>query len=148
GAGFVAATTGDWWVAVCAAGAEAIWMLFAPDSTFLRRAWFNKVWANDKLEAKKREQAAKLASLPTLDQQRTLVLRDQQARIFQLAADNPTFPAELLQTDLAKLDGLIDDFLDMAVTCNRWEGHLAAMNFNVLEQQTRFYREQVDSLPE
>src|SRR5262245_31809244 len=103
GAGAVSAATGGWWIGLCAVAAETIWMLFAPDSTVLRRTWFDKLWHQDKREAKQKEQAKKFATLPQEAQARVLMLRDLQGRIQQLAADNPSFTVDLLRNDLGKL---------------------------------------------
>src|SRR5262245_53682093 len=65
GAGVVSAATGGWWIGLCAVAAETIWMLFAPDSTVLRRTWFDKLWDQDQRDAKLKEQAKKFAALPS-----------------------------------------------------------------------------------
>jgi hypothetical protein len=148
GAGVVSAATGGWWIGLCAAAAETIWMLFAPDSTVLQRSWFDKLWDQDKRDAKQKEQAKKFALLPAEVQARVLMLRDLQARIQQLAADNPSFTIDLLRSDLGKLDGLLDDFLEMAVLCDRWENHLRSINYNELERQIAAYQYQLGQLPE
>ncbi len=148
GAGVVSAATGGWWIGLCAVAAETIWMLFAPDSTVLRRTWFDKLWDQDKREAKKKEQAKKFARLPQEAQARVLMLRDMQARIQQLAAENPSFTVDLLRSDLGKLDGLLDDFLEMAMVCDRWENHLRSINFHDFERQMAFYQQQLDQLSE
>ena len=148
GAGVVSAATGGWWIGLCAAAAEAIWMLFAPDSTVLRRTWFDKLWDQDKRDAKLKEQAKKFATLPQESQTRVLVLRDLHCRIQQLAADNPSFTIDLLRTDLGKLDGLLDDFLEMAVVCDRWEKHLSSINFRQLEWQINAYQQQLAQFPD
>jgi hypothetical protein len=148
GAGVVSAATGGWWIGLCAVAAETIWMLFAPDSTVLRRTWFDKLWHQDQHEAKLKEQAKKFAKLPLDAQSRVLMLRDLQARIQQLAADNPSFSVDLLRNDLGKLDGLIDDFLELAVTCDRWDNHLRAIAFDELEHQIGAYQRQCKQIPE
>jgi hypothetical protein len=148
GAGVVAAATGGWWIGLCAAAAETVWMLFAPDSTVLRRTWFDKLWDQDRRDAKQKEQAKKFAALPSEAQARVLMLRDLQARLQQLAAENPSFTVDLLRNDLGKLDGLIDDFLEMACVCDRWENHLRSINFNELDRQIGFYKHQLAQLSE
>ena len=39
GASAAAAMTGQWWLGVCGAAGEALWLLFAPGSKVLQRAW-------------------------------------------------------------------------------------------------------------
>jgi hypothetical protein len=148
GAGAVSAATGGWWIGLCAVAAETIWMLFAPDSTVLRRTWFDKLWHQDKREAKQKEQAKKFATLPQEAQARVLMLRDLQGRIQQLAADNPSFTVDLLRNDLGKLEGLIDDFLELAVVCDRWDHHLRTISFDDLERQIADYKRWIDQVPD
>jgi hypothetical protein len=148
GAGAVSAATGGWWIGLCAVAAETIWMLFAPDSTVLRRTWFDKLWNQDQREAKQKEQAKKFAALPLDVQMRVLALRDLQARIQQLAADNPSFTVDLLRNDLGKLDGLIDDFLELSVVCDRWDNHLRTVSFGEIEHQIGAYQRQCSQIPQ
>jgi hypothetical protein len=142
-----AAATGHWWMALCAGAGEALWMLFAPDSTFLRRAWFDKVWIAEKDAEKRARQEQQFARLAPNDQQRCLMLRAQQQRIHDLAAENPSFTVDLLRNDLAKLEGLVDDFLELALTCNGYERHLENFDVNGLEQNLRYYQHQVENIP-
>ena len=44
GAGSASLLTGHWWIGLCAVAAEAVWMLFAPDSRLLRKTWFDPIW--------------------------------------------------------------------------------------------------------
>src|SRR5262249_53833173 len=148
GAGAVSAATGGWWIGLCAVAAETIWMLFAPDSTVLRRTWFDKLWHLDQREAKLKEQAKKFATLPPDARTRVLTLRDLQGRIQQLAADNPSFTVDLLRNDLGKLEGLIDDFLELAVVCDRWDNHLQNIEFDGLEHHIAGYQRQIAHIPQ
>lgn len=147
GAAVTAAATGHWWMAVCAGAGEAIWMLFAPDSTLLRRTWFDKVWADEKAAEKQKARLAKYNLLPPNDQQRVTLLAQQQTHIQNLAAQNPSFTIDLLSHDLTKLEGLVDDFIDLAMTCARSEQHLAGIDVKNLEEGIRHYGYQVESLP-
>jgi hypothetical protein len=76
------------------------------------------------------------------------MLRDTQARIQQLAADNPSFTVDLLRNDLGKLDGLIDDFLDLACVCSRWDSHLRTISFEELERQIADYQHWIKQVPD
>jgi len=147
GVSVTSAATGHWWMGLCAAAGEAIWMLFAPDSTVLRRLWFDKVWANEKQSARQARQTKLYNLLPTLEQRRVYVLGELYNRIHQLAGENPSFTLALLRNDLQKLDGLVDDFLEMAHTCTRYEHHLQTMDANYLEQQIRYYEGQLQHYP-
>src|SRR5436190_14597546 len=67
-----AALTGNWWLGLAGAGAEALWMLFAPDSKLLRKLWFDKVFAQEEDAARKAELDAKFKQLPESDAMRCL----------------------------------------------------------------------------
>ncbi len=147
GASAAAAITGHWWLAMCAAAGEALWMLFAPDSRLLRKVWFDKVWESEQAAARKELQAQKFAALPEGEKFRALALRDLQVRIQKMARDNPSFSVDLLHNDLGKLDDLVDDFLDLATLGARYEAYLEQFNLEELEADIRRYDLQCEKLP-
>lgn len=147
GSAVAAAATGHWWLAMCAGAAEAMWMLFAPDSKLLRRSWFDKMWQSEKELERKRRQAEKFNALPDAEKERALGLRDAQTRIQKMAQENPTFSVELLRDELGKLEELVDDFLDLATVCARYDKYLASFNLEELEADLRRYQLQVEKLP-
>ena len=147
GAGSAALLTGHWWVGLCAVAAEAVWMLFAPDSRLLRKKWFDPIWESQQAEARKARQSAKFNALPNEEKERALRLRDQQKRIEKMAQDNASFTVDLLSTDIAKLEDLVDDFLDMASVAARYESYLKDMNLTEIEQDIRRYTLQSEKLP-
>lgn len=148
GAGVAAAATGHWWMAVCGVAGEAMWMLFAPDSKLLQRTWFDKVWTQSRADAVQEALDAKLKQLEPMDQQRVLYLREQKKRIHQLAAENPSLTVDLMGEELAKLDGLVEDFTDLALECTRGERHLATIDLRSMENSWHLYRGQVEQMPE
>ncbi len=147
GASAAAAATGHWWLAMCAAAGEAIWMLFAPDSKLLRRAWFDKVWQDEQEAERKKRQAKKWSALPEAERQRALLLREVQGRIHKMAQENPSFSVEMLRGELGKLEDLVDDFLDLATVCARYDKYLETFNLEELEADLRRYQLQVEKLP-
>lgn len=148
GAGVAAATTGQWWMAVCGAAGEALWMLYAPDSKVLQRVWFDRVWTESQANALRERREAKLVQLDPADQQRVRYLIEQKERIHQLARENPSFTVDLLTAELTKLDGLTDDFIELALQCTRAERHVMSFDMRAMEQSWNFYREQVQRMPE
>lgn len=147
GAGAAAAATGQWWLGLIAVAGEALWMLFAPDSKLLRRAVWDKVWDSEQEAARKKRQAAKFAALPEPEKIRALGLRDTQIKIRKLAQDNSSFSVDLLTADFGKLDELVDDFLDLATLCTRYDHYLDTFNLEEIEADIRRYQLQVDKLP-
>jgi len=147
GAGTAAAATGHWWIAVCAAATEGLWMLFGPDSKVLQRTLWEKRWERSKRGDIEDRQNKKFTRLTPEDQARATALRDQRARIQQLAADNPTIAVDLLKDELAKLDGLLEDFLDLAIVCGRCETQLRGFDVVDLQRRWQFYQDQVKHFP-
>src|SRR5260370_17729786 len=91
--GFASAAllTGNWWLGLAGAGAEALWMLFAPDSRLLRKLWFDKVWSAEVDAKKKAELDAKFKLLPESDAMRCLALKENQNHIDNPTKQNPPF---------------------------------------------------------
>jgi len=102
-----AALTGNWWLGLAGAGAEAIWMLFAPDSRLLRKAWFDKVWKEEQAQRAQMALDAKFKQLPEADAMRCMALREKQEQILRLARENPSFTVDLLSGELGKLEALV-----------------------------------------
>lgn len=147
GAAAVTLATGHWWVGLFAIAAEAIWMLFAPDSRLLQKLWFDKVWLAEQADVRRRRQIEKFNRLPDAEKVRALELRQLQRRIQKLAEDNPSFTVDLLREDVNKLEDLVDDFLDLAAACVRYEEHLQGVNLEALERDLRRFQAQADKLP-
>ncbi|HEX2571801.1 MAG TPA: hypothetical protein VH877_19750 [Polyangia bacterium] len=148
GAAAVALGTGNWMLGVAAAGAEAIWMLFAPDSRLLRKFWFDKKHAVLLEAAKEERLQATIANLPERDRGRCLTLREKVRQIDRLSEQNPAFTAELLRSELGKLSALADSFVEMSVTCTRYLEYLDTVDLDALERDVRRYAGIVDRAPE
>jgi hypothetical protein len=143
----VSAATGHWWIALSALAVEAIWMLFAPDSTVLQKLWFDKMLSKAREDSLAEQQEEKLKTLDPMDQQRALYLREQKNRIHELAKENPSLTVDLMKDELAKLDGLLDDFIGLAMECARAERHLASFDLRAMEASWNVYRGQVQQMP-
>jgi len=138
GCGVTALLTGDWWLGLVGIGAEALFMLYAPDSTTVRLL-VDKVLDKEALEevAKKREATLRMLARP--DQIRCQALMTKKFEIAKLAADNPTFGAELLRGEIAKLDKLVDSFIDLASTTARYREYLDKEDVGEIERMARSY---------
>ena len=139
-----AALTGNWWLGLCGAGVEALWMLFAPDSRLLRKTWFDKRFADEQEVARRAELDAKFKLLPEADKMRCLALREKQDQINQLARDNPAFTIDLLAAELTKLDDLVRAFVELSVTCARYQDYLRSVDLDEIERDLRRYHAIVD----
>jgi len=130
-------------VAAVAVGAEVLWLLHGPDSRFLRKV----VW-DPKFEAMKqaehfRQRVEKINTLDREETSRVQRLIAKNYEISQLAETNPTFTGELLRGELAKTNALVDSFIDMAVTCNRYEEYLDKLDVKRLERDREMYTQRV-----
>ncbi|MGZ3443794.1 MAG: hypothetical protein ACXVDD_29945 [Polyangia bacterium] len=144
--GFASAAllTGNWWLGLAGAGAEALWMLFAPDSRLLRKLWFDKRHQEDSDAARKAELDAKFKLLPEPDAMRCLALREKQEQINKLANENPAFTIDLLSGELQKLDDLVRAFLELSVTCARYQDYLGSVDVDEIERDLRRYHQILD----
>jgi hypothetical protein len=144
--GFASAAllTQNWWLGLVGAGAEVLWMLFAPDSRLLRKLWWDKQFEEEKDAAKKAELDAKLKQLSPSDAMRTMALREKQGQINQLARENPAFTVDLLSGELKKLDDLVRAFLELSVTCARYQDYLESVDVAEIERDLRRYQQIVE----
>lgn len=137
GAGTAAAATGNWVLATIAAGAEALWMLFAPDSKALRRIWFDRRHQAELESARKERRARALAQLTPDAVHRCQTLAGKKLEIDRLCAENPALTADLLRGELQKLEALVDSFVDLQVTSARYEQYLSDAGVDDLERNIR-----------
>jgi len=135
-------------IAIVTVGLEVLWMTNAPGSRKLQE-WLWDPAFDEKEQA--REQAARAERLKNLDdesRERVLSLLSRQEEINSLAAQNPSFTGELLRTELTKTDRLVEAFIEMATTCDRYEAYLDSINASQLEKERRQYENIVDQQEE
>ncbi len=134
--------------ALLTAGLETIWLVNAPGSRLLRRLLWDKRLAAERAAQEHAARAALLAVLPPAERDRVESLYARRAEIEALAAQNPTFTGELLRGELAKTDRLVDAFVDMALTCARYQRYLAGVDPRALERDVERYAADVRKGPE
>jgi hypothetical protein len=89
-------------------------------------------------EARQRERReAKIAALGDADRQRAQRLDERRRDILRAAAENQRFAGGLLESEIDSVDDLIDAFLELAASRARWERHLATVDYDDLESETR-----------
>ena len=124
-------------LAIITVGLEILWMVNAPGSKKLQE------WLWDPgfdAEQKAKEEAARAERLKNLDEEtrgRVLSLLARQQEINSLAAQNPSFTGELLRTELTKTNRLVEAFIEMANTCDRYEAYLDSIDLSDLEKDRR-----------
>jgi len=121
-------------LAVVAIGAEALWLLYAPESARLKHLLWDPRFAKVRELAEREARAERMKLLAEADRQRVDQLVRQKREIQVLATQNPSFTADLLRGELVKTDRLVEAFLDMAVTCARYEQYLASIDIAGLDK--------------
>jgi hypothetical protein len=121
-------------LAVVAIGAEALWLLYAPESARLKHLLWDPRFEKVRDAVEREERAERMAVLGQADRQRVERLVAQKRDIQRLAAQNPSFTADLLRGELVKTDRLVEAFLDMAVTCARYEQYLESIDIAGLDK--------------
>ena len=126
-------------------GLEALWLLHAPDSQRLRHILWDPRFDRLKKALDAQERARRMAGLPDDARERVETLVARQDEIHRLAAGNPTFAGDLLKDELVKTDRLVDAFVEMALTCARYESYLAAIDPAALERERKRYEQAIQS---
>ena len=129
-----AGITNSPFLAVMVVCLEALWMVFAPGSKLLQKALWDPQFDRAEMEKELAARAARVQALAEHDRYRVGELITRQHEINQLAAQNPSFTGELLRTELGKTDRLVEAFIDMAVTCSRYEQYLESVDLSEVER--------------
>lgn len=134
GAAAAAALTGDWLIGAGALGIEALWLVLGPDLKPFQRA----VRESERAEREKEDRARVdklMAELSEREWQRAKALDELRREIERDMANNPSFQAILLATELEKLAQLHASFVRLASACRRAETYLQAVDVRDLERQ-------------
>jgi hypothetical protein len=126
-------------LALVAIGAEALWLLHAPDSGQLRKILWDPRLEKVRLVIEQQERERRMEGMPDEERQRVNRLVAHEQDINRLASQNPSFTGELLRTELVKTHKLVDSFLEMALTCNRYERYLEGINLDELDQKRQHW---------
>lgn len=137
------ALTGDWYLLVAGLGIEALFMLYAPDSKFMRKRIDAQIDREEALAAEEKRFAL-LSRLESYDRQRCRDLLSKQAEISKLAKENPSFGSELLQQEITKLQRLTDSFIDLSITATRYKDYLDREDIGDIEKQKRRYEQEIE----
>ncbi|PYS90416.1 MAG: hypothetical protein DMF64_14940 [Acidobacteria bacterium] len=113
---------------------EALWLVFAPGSKLLQQTLWDPQFDKERMARDEAARAARLQVLADHDRLRVEDLIARQQEINNLAAQNPSFTGELLRTELGKTDRLVEAFIDMAVTCSRYEQYLESVDLAELDR--------------
>lgn len=136
GAAFASATTGDWLIAAGAAAVEALWLVLGPDLAPFQRA-VREASRREQEKADRARVAKLMAELPEREWQRAKALDELRREVERDMANNPSFHAILLQTEVDKLVQLHQSFVRLAHACRRAETYLQAVDLRELERQLK-----------
>lgn len=139
GAFFASAVTGDWVLAAGAVGIEAIWLILGPDFKPFQRAVTNAERA-EREKADRARVAKLMEALPEREWQRAHALDELKREIERDMANNPSFQAILLQSELDKLAQLHQSFVQLASACTRAESYLMAVDLKDLQRQLQIQK--------
>ena len=128
-----------------ALGGEALWLLHGSDSKYLKRVLWDPRLQKVRLALEEQDRAEKMKNLPEGEQQRVRALADREQQINKLAAANPSFTGDLLRTELVKTHKLVESFLEMALTVNRYENYLDTVDVKALERDRERWHQRAAS---
>lgn len=120
-------------------GLEALWLLHAPDSQLLKKLLWDPQFERQRASMAAAARIGRMQPLDRAARARVDALIERQAEIRRLAAQNPSFAGDLLRTELGKTDRLVEAFLDMSLTCQRYETYLENVDTNQLNADRKRY---------
>ncbi len=126
-------------LAVVALGFEGLWLLHGPENERLKHLLWDPRFDKLKKALQAQERAERLKTVGDDDGGRVDALVARQEEIRRLAAQNPSFTGDLLRNELVKTDRLVDAFVEMAVTCARYESYLGSVDDGALDRDRRKY---------
>ena len=124
-------------LAIITVGLEVLWVVNAPGSKKLQEWLWDPSFDAQQQAQDQAARATRLESLDESDRERVVSLFARQQEINGLAAQNPSFTGELLRTELTKTDRLVEAFIDMAITCGRYDAYLNSIDLSELERDRR-----------
>jgi hypothetical protein len=135
-------------LAIAALGLEGLWLLHAPESKLLKRILWDPKFEKLRLALEQQALEERLQTLPEHKRARVEYLVARQEEIRRLAAQNPSFTGELLRGELVKTGRLVEAFLEMSLTCARYEEYLGSINLPDLERDRQRWEKAVEQAKE
>lgn len=126
-------------LALATLGFEALWLLHAPDSKRLRHLLWDPRFDKLRRSIEAAERAERVKFLGDGPRARVETLVGRQEEIKRLATQNPSFSGDLLRNELVKTDRLVDAFVEMALTCARYERYLDGVDLGQLARDRDRY---------
>jgi hypothetical protein len=132
-------------IAIGALGLEGLWLLHGSQSRFMQRLLWDPLYEKERLEYEQRKRMEQVQKLSPGGQQRVMLLIEKEKQIQQLAMQNPSFTGDLLRNEITKTHNLVNSFIDLAVTCWRYENYLSSVDVNQLENTRRHWQNFIET---
>jgi hypothetical protein len=145
GALLASALTLNPFIGIAALGLEGLWLLHGSQSRFMQRLLWDPLYEKERLEYEQRKRMEQVQKLSPGGQQRVMQLIEKEKQIQQLAMQNPSFTGDLLRNEITKTHNLVNSFIDLAVTCWRYENYLSSVDVNQLENTRRHWQNFIDT---
>ena len=132
-------------IAIAALGVEGLWVLHGSQSRFMQRMLWDPLYEKEKLEYEQRRRMSQVEKLGQGGQDRVMSLIEKEKQIQQLAMQNPSFTGDLLRGEITKTHNLVNSFIDLAVTCSRYENYLGSINVNQIEATRQHWQQFIEA---
>jgi hypothetical protein len=116
--------TGEAWLVGVGFAAEALWLLFVPDSARFRRAIDAQTADLRRVDAVRR-MTEESAMLPSELRQRVQQLGTRAADVKAEVKRNPRISGAFMESQLGRLDALVGEFVHLSLTTFRAEAYIA-----------------------
>ncbi|HLM00284.1 MAG TPA: hypothetical protein VK400_04455 [Pyrinomonadaceae bacterium] len=145
GALLASALTLNPFIGIAALGLEGLWLLHGSQSRFMQRMLWDPMYEKERLEFEQRKRMEQVQKLSRGGQQRVMQLIEKEKQIQQLAMQNPSFTGDLLRGEIAKTHNLVNAYIDLAVTCWRYENYLSSIDVQQLENTRRHWQSLIET---
>lgn len=132
-------------IAVAAFGLESLWLLHGSQSRSVQRILWDPIFEQERAEFESKQRMARVESLSQYGQNRVAELIEKEQQIKELSLQNPSFTGDLLRGELAKTSHLVNAFIDLGVTCGRYENYLRSIDVDELETERNQWQRFVDA---
>lgn len=132
-------------IAVAALGLEGLWLLHGSQSRFMQRLLWDPIYDREKTEFEEEQRMKLVETLSQHGQDRVRILIEKEQQIKGLAEQNPSFTGDLLRNELAKTSHLVNSFIDLGVTCARYENYLHSVDVKELISEKERWEKYIEA---
>lgn len=122
GAAVASAATQDWAIAVIAGGVEALWLAIGADTAPFRR-WVDRQHREKAARAHRDARRARIIALPGPERERAIELVAAHIGMGRELEKNEHWTGDLVRDEYARLDELLDSFVELAEAATRLDAY-------------------------